>query len=990
MTTYVFDAVNNEVIDEQLDYQKRTFNDPAISTVATGTAPFVIASTTVNANLNADMVDGYHVGTSGSYIPALNGTNTWSNTQNFAGITTSSTSLVSNLNADMVDGYHVGTSGSTIPRLDTANTWSNNQTISASSASPLLSITNSGSGVGLSVDDVIIGSSATTGSLLRIGDLLSSATVSSPPVISMGGVIGNNTPGYNGNQKLRLFEYFGNFYGFGVTPALLEIQAGENGGIGFFVNSRASSTTEAMRILVDGKVGIGTTSPDNLLHVNATAVGSGAHIGSAFTGNYINNSAHAVWTHSSLNNVNDNALVQTSTGQTILNAKSGQYLNLRVDNTDVIRVSGSAVDISGVLNSHVNNFNYPISSFTANSYIEFCQHINLTAGKVRIGVYSSGVGYDVLNDAYCQAGGIFFQTSTTDAAPITNMVISPTGKVGISTSSPDKLLHVNTTTTTDGAHIGTAFVGNWYGGATAAIFGHYTYIGNASDNYGLLQNSTGATYLNSVSGNGLYLRIGNANVLDFNSSGHATFAGNLTVSGTASITTITNGLEIKYAGNGALEIGRKDGTYGTPYIDFHTGANLDHDARILVTGSELNTSIDQGILQFYAAEHKFNTGAVRASLGIYPGTTTEPIYSWNVDFGTDAAGTWRKIAQIDLPNTTYAGTVYRLDISNPKTNYGWSDATDKMETYTYFVACTRSKASQNDTDSCTVTGPGTLVRAVKLSQGSYEIQISNTDLGNEYFLTMCSVATSNSAIPTYFAGNVAGSAGIATYTATVGNGIDYFRNLTVAGTAKVNDFLVLPKTSGKGIKVDTTTPTFGWHDLIGEITPKASGSGAPSRTLYRGNIYDFAFINNDVCDLTYHIPHDYVPGSDMYIHVHWSHNGTAISGNVVFTFYYTYSKGHNQATFPADKNITITYNTTNIATTPQYQHRIDEAVFTSAGGSATLLDNSLIEVDGLILAMIKVTTLPTITGGSLFIHTVDVHYQSTGIPTKAKAPNFYT
>ncbi len=53
------------------------------STVATGTSPLIIASTTVNTNLNADMVDGSHVGTSGATIPLLNGTNTWSGVQTF-------------------------------------------------------------------------------------------------------------------------------------------------------------------------------------------------------------------------------------------------------------------------------------------------------------------------------------------------------------------------------------------------------------------------------------------------------------------------------------------------------------------------------------------------------------------------------------------------------------------------------------------------------------------------------------------------------------------------------------------------------------------------------------------------------------------------------------------------------------------------------------------------------------------------------------------
>ena len=51
------------------------------NTLADGTAPFVITSTTVSTNLNADLHDGKHVGTSGNTIPLLDGTNTWSGVQ---------------------------------------------------------------------------------------------------------------------------------------------------------------------------------------------------------------------------------------------------------------------------------------------------------------------------------------------------------------------------------------------------------------------------------------------------------------------------------------------------------------------------------------------------------------------------------------------------------------------------------------------------------------------------------------------------------------------------------------------------------------------------------------------------------------------------------------------------------------------------------------------------------------------------------------------
>lgn len=191
------------------------------------------------------------------------------------------------------------------------------------------------------------------------------------------------------------------------------------------------------------------------------------------------------------------------------------------------------------------------------------------------------------------------------------------------------------------------------------------------------------------------------------------------------------------------------------------------------------------------------------------------------------------------------------------------------------------------------------------------------------------------------------------------------------------------------VLVGTNDISFGWEDILGAVRPKTTGAGTPVVATYAGNINDYKFVANDIIDFTFHIPHDYAPNTDLYYHVHWSHNGTDISGNVVFTYYATYSKGHNQANFPAEVTGTITYDTTDITTTPQYRHRIDEVQMSTAGGSASLLDTSVIEPDGLVLLRMKLTTLPTITGGSLFVHMADLHYQSTGIATKNKAPNFY-
>lgn len=177
---------------------------------------------------------------------------------------------------------------------------------------------------------------------------------------------------------------------------------------------------------------------------------------------------------------------------------------------------------------------------------------------------------------------------------------------------------------------------------------------------------------------------------------------------------------------------------------------------------------------------------------------------------------------------------------------------------------------------------------------------------------------------------------------------------------------VLPITSTLGVKVDPENPTYPWHDIIGDIRPKAVGLGAPARAVFRGGtIGQFAFVLNDLVDFEFHIPHDYAPGTDLYWHIHWAHNGTDISGTLEVTNYLSYAKGHDQAAFSAEIAPTLTYATVDVATTPQYRHRIDEIQITASSPTATQINSALIEPDGILLVTSKVTGLPSITGGSL-------------------------
>lgn len=211
---------------------------------------------------------------------------------------------------------------------------------------------------------------------------------------------------------------------------------------------------------------------------------------------------------------------------------------------------------------------------------------------------------------------------------------------------------------------------------------------------------------------------------------------------------------------------------------------------------------------------------------------------------------------------------------------------------------------------------------------------------------------------------------------------------------KIINNLTVSKSPSAGIKVDTSVPTYGWRDIIGDIVPDVTGAGSAELAAFRGGTYRaFFYAADDRCDMIFHIPHDYAAGTDIFLHLHWAHNGTAISGQLVVTFGITYAKGHNQTNFGAEVAPVLTVNTPNITTIPQYRHRIDEIQISTNGGSVSNIDSSLLEPDGLVCVGLTATTIPTITGGTTnkpAFFTLDVHYQSTNIGTKQRTPDFYT
>jgi len=220
--------------------------------------------------------------------------------------------------------------------------------------------------------------------------------------------------------------------------------------------------------------------------------------------------------------------------------------------------------------------------------------------------------------------------------------------------------------------------------------------------------------------------------------------------------------------------------------------------------------------------------------------------------------------------------------------------------------------------------------------------------------------------------------------------------------------LIVPKTSGFGIKVDVNNPTFGYRDLTGDMKnrPDAGGGSAarPDYVQYRGNIYAYRFgtanPNNHLHEtfIEFHMPHDYVPGTDMFIHVHWSQitvdtgGPASVPGVSEWTFEISYAKGYGTpggvaSAFNDPKSVTVTQQ----GSTTQYGHMIAEVQFTSGSDTSSTFDRNDMEIDGLFL--VRLTRDPGSANDTLdqdtFVHFIDIHYQSTNIGTKDKNAPFY-
>ena len=192
--------------------------------------------------------------------------------------------------------------------------------------------------------------------------------------------------------------------------------------------------------------------------------------------------------------------------------------------------------------------------------------------------------------------------------------------------------------------------------------------------------------------------------------------------------------------------------------------------------------------------------------------------------------------------------------------------------------------------------------------------------------------------------------------------------------------LVLPDETGKGIRVgDITTNDWGWRDITSNITVRGVAATDPAwKQIGLTGMYGYDFDVNDFVTMTFHVPHDFVPGSSIHFHAHWFTDGTNAQP-VKWEWTFAYAEGFNQMAFPFGSMVPVTAQDNGPGV--QYQHMVTET---------TAQDLSITEPDGLVhVKLTRLTNGGTENTDDIFMLTSDIHYQSTNMSTVGKAPSFY-
>ena len=305
-------------------------------------------------------------------------------------------------------------------------------------------------------------------------------------------------------------------------------------GICFRINN-----SDKMRMDSSGRLGIGTTSPTDLLTVGQMASDTGGTTSMSIlaagenadailyfgTGRSMNVAKKAAiiaegtstYSRSKLHFCLDN----TANNSTTYNASISNS-RMTIDSNGEVGIGktnpGALLDVNGSMRA---SYDSNTASYFGRAAIGYCGH-NDYAGFAHLHCNNSTQyalmqnmdGWTYLNCA--SSRGICFRIAGVD-----KMRMDSSGRLGIGKTNPGALLDVNGSMraaygSDTASYFGRAAIG-YCGHSDYAAFAHYSV--NSTVGYALIQNSSGTTLLNAASGRNIHFRINNSDKMIMNSSG---------------------------------------------------------------------------------------------------------------------------------------------------------------------------------------------------------------------------------------------------------------------------------------------------------------------------------------------------------------------------------------------------------------------------------------------------------------------------------------
>lgn len=183
----------------------------------------------------------------------------------------------------------------------------------------------------------------------------------------------------------------------------------------------------------------------------------------------------------------------------------------------------------------------------------------------------------------------------------------------------------------------------------------------------------------------------------------------------------------------------------------------------------------------------------------------------------------------------------------------------------------------------------------------------------------------------------------------------------------------------------------GWKDLVADPHTHGAGTADPteatvSTSFYKALAFSGAGVQIKEVQASFHINHDYMMGTRVYPHTHWTAGNTTNAIDAVkWSMQYSVAKGHQQQAFFTEAGGGTTKSVTQTLTGTPYMHYVSEL----SDADAIVPDNC--EPDSLILVRFyrdPADVADTFTS-DVWLLTVDCHYLADRFATPLKAPPFF-